>query len=104
MMDREEALKFAVEIRDKHSYRLECGTRVPARSYYEKIWEMLNHAIAALREQEQREQGCDWCWHFSNDPQHLLSGGNGMYAEIIYKFCPMCGRKLLEPPKEGAEG
>lgn len=36
-MDRAEALKFAVEVRDKLSYRLECALKVPARSYYEKL-------------------------------------------------------------------
>lgn len=50
-----EALKFAEEMQSKLSYRLECAQNVPARSYYEKQDEMLIRAIAALREQEKRE-------------------------------------------------
>ena len=54
-MTNAEALKFAEEMKSKLSYRLECAQNVPARSYYEKQDEMLIRAIAALREQEKRE-------------------------------------------------
>lgn len=51
-------------------------------------------AIAALREQEERSKGCEWCWHFQSDPQYLVSRGDGMYEEVTFKLCPVCGRKL----------
>lgn len=51
-MDRMAALKFAERMRDNLSYRLECASIVPARSYYEKQFDMLRYAIAAMREQE----------------------------------------------------
>lgn len=68
-------------------------------------------AIAALREQEERSKGCEYC----DGKQKLLpvedddySSGNSIcfYAngkpylfdadgcDIWIKFCPMCGRKL----------
>ena len=60
----------------------------------EAISEACVLAVAALREQEERSKGCRWCWHFQNDPQYLVSKGNGMYDEVIFKFCPVCGKKL----------
>ena len=44
----------------------------------------------------EEDQGaeCEWCQYFKNDPQHLVSEGNGMYRELIYRRCPNCGRKL----------
>ena len=53
-------------------------------------------AFDAMREQEQREQGCGWCDYFERDRQFLIGEGNGMYKELIYQFCPMCGRRLEE--------
>jgi hypothetical protein len=85
-MDRAEAIWYLHPIADSASL--------------ERYKEALNLAIAALREQEQRAQGCGWCDHFELDPQYLIGEGNGMYKELIFQFCPMCGRKL----KEGAEG
>ena len=111
-MTRAEALNFAEEMRDKLSYRLECADNVPARSYYEKQWEMLIQAIVALREQEQRE----WI-----SVKEKFPNKNGFY--LVYdKTCNMIGIRnfrvrdgycqvtwrndithwmpLLEPPKE----
>jgi hypothetical protein len=66
--------------------------------------EILDMAIAALREQAERSKGCDYClstwpdraadgfsdiWH-----KNKLSVGYGIYREI--KFCPMCGKRLEE--------
>lgn len=58
--------------------------------------EVCDQSIAALQEQEHKGNGCSWCWHFQCDPQHLISEGNGRYRELIYQFCPICGRKLEE--------
>lgn len=44
-----------------------------ARAFYEEGYR------AALREQEQREQGCEDC---------------SAFYESNYKFCPYCGRRL----------
>lgn len=55
-MDRAAALKFAEEMQDNLSYRLECAEKVPARSYYEKQSDMLRYAIAAMREQEHNNE------------------------------------------------
>lgn len=41
--------------------------------------EAMKMAIAALREQEERSKGCEWC----------VSS-----AWMNNRFCPMCGRKL----------
>ena len=43
----------------------------------------LDMAIAALREQEERSKGCDWCGFFFDH-----SGK--------FQFCPQCGRRLEE--------
>lgn len=96
MMERAEAIKV-LEKEFKHrtdGYITYLANGGKCDSFEEEYFEAFTMAIAALREQEQREHGCEWCWHFSNDPQHLLSLGNGMYTEIIYKFCPMCGVKM----------
>lgn len=61
---------------------------------YDGVYEAWEMATAALREQEERSKGCNWCWHFQNDPQYLVSRGNGMYDEVIFEYCPVCGRKL----------
>ena len=44
-----------------------------------------------LREEIERLKACD-C--FERNPQWLVSNGNGVYEEYIYKYCPLCGRKL----------
>ena len=80
-------------------------------------------AVADMREQEQRKQGCECCkdckdiyqirsdFHDSMNMDVYVSGNAMIFdggchfcgtAEIC--FCPKCGRKLTEPPKEGAEG
>ncbi len=55
-----------------------------------QVYDMFLQVLAAaFYEIEQRqEQGCEWCIGFS--PQ--VTGD--LYSD--YKFCPMCGRKLVE--------
>lgn len=90
-MDRAEAIERLENIQSKAW----TGSTVIALDDFKATY----MALAALREQEQREQGCGWCDHFELDPQYLIGEGNGMYKELIFHFCPMCGRKL----KEGAD-
>lgn len=70
------------------------------RLYVERK-EMAEIALAALREQEQREQGCEVCKGITiisgafngtgpADENHLL----GVDYDGDFEFCPMCGRKL----------
>lgn len=54
----------------------------------------IDMAITALLEQEQREQGCERCDDFQKDPHFYVSEGNGQYTDVVFKFCPMCGRRL----------
>lgn len=91
-----------------------------------KYKQAIDLAFDALREQERREQGCEYCKPpFRNlfavtidpetgedittifidcDGQSLRlyddNPNNPQIDKVSIKFCPMCGRKL----KEGAEG
>jgi hypothetical protein len=66
-------------------------------------------ALAALRAQQEREKGCEYCNRYntlnesSNQTDiwngNTLAVGYGVYRTI--NFCPMCGRKL--EPKEVSE-
>ena len=70
-------------------------------------------AVAALREQEEREKGCEYCTdseyifyipseiHDSMDDYAYISGDKlnvdierSPYVSADIKFCPMCGRRL----------
>ena len=65
--------------------------------------EEIELALAALREKQEREDGCEYCqsengqgtdiWHGNQ-----LSVGYGVYRAI--KFCPMCGKSLEEVTNE----
>lgn len=95
-MTREEAIKVLEEDHKQRvdgyiSYLAHYGHTDYAEEQHLDAMEM---AIAALREQEERSKGCEWCWHFQSDPQYLVSRGNGMYEEVTFKLCPVCGRKL----------
>lgn len=48
--------------------------------------ESVELALSAIREQVEREKGCNWCIGFCPD----VTGD--IYAD--YHFCPMCGRRL----------
>lgn len=68
---------------------------------------------AALREQEERERGCEYCNEDSEGYRKMIGAfsitnpfhGNVWNIETCHckprqiYFCPMCGRKLLQPPK-----
>ena len=55
------------------------------------IGEALDMAIAALREQEEREKGCKFC---DNGEQYSTYDKYG--TNLTLAFCPMCGQRLEE--------
>lgn len=76
-------------------------------------------AVSALREQEEREKGCEYCTdseyifyipseiHDSMDDYAYISGDKlnvdierSPYVSADIKFCPMCGRRLSKLQKE----
>lgn len=82
--------------------------------HWEEMMEVRDMAISALREQEKRERGCEYC-NVDRDGYRKMIGafsitnpfhGNVWNIETChYKprqiyFCPMCGRMLSELPKE----
>lgn len=101
-MDRAEAIK-----------RLSAYTGNPC--YTVEHQEACYMAVAALREQEQREQGCEYCDGTEKD-LYYQDGACAQMIDLVYisgnriecdfgckawgafeiNFCPMCGRKLTE--------
>ena len=53
--------------------------------------EAMDMAIAALREQEERGKGCEFC---DNGEQYSTYDKYGM--NLTLALCPMCGRRLEE--------
>lgn len=77
-MTRAEAIKY---LNDEHKQR--CDGYTSYLAHYgrqdiceEQFLDALEMATTALREQEQREQGCEYC---------KVWGG---------RYCPMCGKRL----------
>lgn len=60
----------------------------------------LSNAIVRLAEledeAERREEGCEWCSYYDVERQDLIANGNGMYDEVIFRYCPVCGKELKE--------
>lgn len=91
-------------------------------SGYQMLREALDITISALREQEERERGCEYCTD-SKSIYHLKSGihdsmdedvyisGNALvvdigcrsYGSCVVNFCPMCGRRLHLPKPTTSE-
>ena len=68
--------------------------------YSDNLREACQMAIAALREQEQREQGCSGCrGAVYTDELFEVTNPHGVEVDVQFNFCPVCGRKL-----GGAEG
>lgn len=60
-----------------------------ARAFNEnhtRLMVALDCAVSALREREERQKGCSFCY---TDARH-----NPFTSD--YNFCPICGRKLKE--------
>lgn len=104
-MTREEAIRFLTQYVDNECYTHRCQ-------------EANRMAISALREQEEREKGCEYCTdsksvyhrssgiHDSMDEDVYISGnslvvdiGCHSYGSVDIKICPMCGRRLPQPQK-----
>lgn len=89
-MNEIEALKYAEERLSTISYQLECQSILPCRSFYEKQQGMLVQAVIALRSEQEREKGCEYCdndYYMEDTDLHGLD-------KIKNRFCPFCGRKL----------
>ena len=86
-MTREEAIK-RLETCD------ECGDCLTCAAHDEA----LDMAISALREQEERSKGCEFCAETLKRFDHVLAVADYCEDDIVYepKFCPMCGRRLEE--------
>ena len=74
-----------------------------------KMSKALDMAISALREQEERSKGCEWCESRNKKTKDFKCGdllargvvehtfwGDGRWYTKEPKFCPMCGRRLEE--------
>lgn len=107
-MTREEAIKWLEE------------TKFGGKILHDNaVIQVCDMAISAIREQEERENGCEYCTD-SKNIYHLASGVHDSMDEDVYisgnalvvdigcnsygsadiNYCPMCGRRLQEPPKE----
>ena len=75
--------------------------------FHKQVWMMvggldlskvLDMAIAALREQEERSKGCEFCAETLKRFDRVLAVADYCEDDIVYepKFCPMCGRRLEE--------
>ena len=83
-------------------------------------WEEAANYLIAHGVTVQALDGCEYCEEYEDLPEHFVSGKpvgrvfdtciqtdeNGRWhlevpsgADIGIKFCPMCGRKLPQPPK-----
>lgn len=83
-MTREEAIKVLTNLQNGHgvSYSEDYGL-----CFGHKWMQAYEMAIAALREQEKRSEGCSACdGGFGDNTMVFYAGG--------YKHCPMCGRRL----------
>ena len=73
-----------------------------AITYFEALLERLGNgdsdnavcatALAALREQAEREKGCFWCLDVSLNDVRINE------VRVNINYCPMCGRRLEAQP------
>lgn len=61
-------------------------------------WGACECALAALREKQEREKGCDFCKKELNDYPYINACGDCDSSGMVYTpaFCPICGRPLTE--------
>lgn len=98
-MTREEAILYLTPITESASHEI--------------YKEALSMAVAALREQEERERGCEYCNEDSEGYRKMIGAfsitnpfhGNVLNIETCHckprqiYFCQMCGRRLSQQPK-----
>lgn len=122
-MTREEAITYGERKKARIQEKL-CrdGSSYGDHSIYYSEMEFTSAAVAALREQEERERGCEYCndgksiyhrsseIHNSMDEDVYISGsslavdiGCHSYGQVEINFCPMCGRRLYLPKPTTAE-
>ena len=91
-----------------------CAEKGEAVAYY-------HDALAALRAEEERENGCEYCNDYEDLPEHIINGkpvgkvfdtsitcdeNGGWHIElpsgndIGISICPFCGRRLTEGEKK----
>lgn len=74
----------------RYNARVYCSKH-EMRSWMEKAADCIEKLDV---EREERARGCERCQIFENYPQFLCSRGDGQYDEVIFKYCPVCGRPL----------
>ena len=103
-MTREEAINYAEAIKAKTQEKIEFYRRGNAHApevYYSDL-AFLSAAISALREQEERERGCEYCngLPFSQMEDFTMPNASKKDYDIVtIRYCPICGRRLPQPPK-----
>jgi hypothetical protein len=62
-------------------------------------------AARALRAEEEREKGCEYCKNrFGIATHHVTESGMQAGTNKAAAFCPMCGRKLDEGGQDARKG
>ena len=87
-MTREEAIRFANYAQDMEKLQ--------------DVKEFYALAEAALREQEERERGCEYCngLPFSQMEDFTMPNASKKDYDIVtIRYCPICGRRFPQPPK-----
>ena len=103
-MNREEAIRIldpetAVETLSEIEYYGGFRGRTKAA---QALYDACILAVTALREQEERERGCEYCngLPFSQMEDFTMPNASKKDYDIVtIRYCPMCGRRLPEPPK-----
>jgi hypothetical protein len=69
--------------------------------------ETMETALATLRAEQERNNGCEWCntelrfeCYLIDDDGHTASIENNVVQTIIADYCPVCGRLLTEGSAE----
>lgn len=105
------AIRHFENVRDKNfitlaafKMDLESGDVIGSPIVYENRDLYYNTALAAMREQLERENGCEYCnaevmdgnpiFHYHAD--HYIGNGKFSKAGTAAHHCPMCGRRLKE--------
>jgi hypothetical protein len=99
MNDIEKAIEHFREAIQKDTDYPECA------AYWGQRKRNYTLALAALREKQEREKGCNACWDDAdNEPEYIGAGLDEYGREcryltlgeqtIMIHYCPICGRRL----------
>ena len=87
MTDREKAIRYFQQTID--------SAPVVRLSAIKEHVDACEAALAALRAEEEREKGCEYCKNrFGIATHHVTESGMQAGTNKAAAFCPMCGRKL----------